>query len=65
MTNNRPGIRTTEFWLALIVTALGAVASVYAEADWAKVAGIVAAALSSAGYSFSRAQVKKPANTTR
>lgn len=55
----KPGIKSTEFWLALIVTVLGAVATVYAEAEWAKVGGIVAAALSSAGYSFARAQVKR------
>lgn len=54
----KPGIKTTEFWLALIVTIGGAVAAVYTEAPWAKVLGLVASALASAGYSFSRAQVK-------
>jgi hypothetical protein len=54
----KAGIKTTEFWMAVAVTVAGAVAAVYAEADWAKVAGAVAAALASAGYGFSRSQVK-------
>lgn len=57
----KPGIRTTEFWLALIVALLGAFASIYAEGDWAKVAGMVAAALASAGYGFARSSVKRTA----
>lgn len=56
---DRPGIFTTEFALALGVTVMGAMASVYAESDWAKVAGIVAAALASAGYGFARTALKK------
>lgn len=55
----RSGIRTSEFWLALCVTTLAAVATVYAEAEWAKAAAIIAAALTSAGYGFSRATAKK------
>ena len=58
MNETRPGILTTEFWLALIVTLLGALAAVYAE-PWAQVAGLVAAALAAAGYGFSRASVKR------
>lgn len=56
---NRPGIRTTEFWLALAVAVLGGLASVYAEHEWAKVAGIIAAALASLGYGICRATVKR------
>lgn len=59
MNNTRPGLKTTEFWLAMIVTIGGMVASVYAEAQWAQVAGMVAAALAAAGYGFSRAGVKR------
>ena len=55
----KPGIRSTEFLLALIVTLLGALAGIYAEAQWAQVGGMVAAALASAGYGFSRASVKR------
>lgn len=54
----RSGIKTTEFWLAMGVALAGALASVYAEAEWAKVAGLVAAALATAGYGFSRSHVK-------
>ena len=58
-TEQRPGIRTTEFWLAFVVVVAGATATVFVDSPWAKVAGIVAAALSAAGYGFSRAQVKQ------
>jgi len=54
----KPGILTTEFFLALMVTVMGSLSAVYAEAEWARVSGIVAAAMSSAGYGFSRARVK-------
>ena len=57
--NTRPGLKTTEFWLALIVTLGGAVAGVYAEAQWAQVAGMLTSALVVAGYGFSRANVKR------
>lgn len=55
----RPGLKTTEFWLALIVTVIGAIAGVYAETDIGRVAGLVAATLAAAGYGFSRAGVKR------
>jgi len=55
----KPGLKTTEFWLALVVTVGGAVASVYAETEVGRVAGIVSATLASAGYGFARASVKK------
>lgn len=57
----KAGIKTTEFWLALVVALLGGLASIYATAEWARVAGILAAALSSMGYGISRAVVKKGA----
>lgn len=54
----KAGIKSTEFWLAAVVAVAGALAAVYSEAEWAQVAGLVAAALASAGYGFSRSQVK-------
>lgn len=57
--NTRPGLKTTEFWLALAVTIGGAVAAVYAETDIGRVAGMVAAALAAAGYGFTRANLKR------
>jgi hypothetical protein len=55
----KPGLKTTEFWLALIVTAGVAVATVYEDQPWARIVGLVAAALTSAGYGLSRAIAKK------
>lgn len=59
MTNTKPGIFTTEFWLALIVTLGGTVAATYAEAQWAQVAGLTAATLAAAGYGFARTSIKR------
>lgn len=56
--NMKAGIKSTEFWLAMVVALAGALATVYAEAQWAQVAGMIAAALATAGYGFSRAKVK-------
>ncbi len=55
---NKPGLQTSEFYMAMAVVLLGALASVYADAEWAKAAGMVAAALASAGYGFARSKVK-------
>lgn len=55
----KTGLKTTEFWLALIVALLGGMASIYATAEWARIAGLLAAALTSMGYGLSRASVKK------
>lgn len=54
----KPGLKTTEFWLALIVTAGVAVATVFEDEPWARIVGLVAAALTSAGYGLSRAIAK-------
>ena len=54
----KPGIKTTEFWLALVVVTLGALAATFSEAQWAQAVGLVAAALTSAGYGMSRAKAK-------
>lgn len=59
MNNTRPGLRTTEFWLALIVTIVGSIATVYADTDIGRTAGLVSIALAAAGYGFTRAQVKR------
>lgn len=56
---NKPGLKTSEFYMAMAVVILGAVASVYAEAEWAQAAGMIAAALASAGYGFARSKVKE------
>lgn len=55
----KAGILTSEFWLAIIATLLAALAIVYASSPLAQVAGIVAAALISAGYGFQRTTIKK------
>ena len=55
----KAGIKTTEFWLAMGVALAGALATVYADAEWAKVAGYVSMALASAGYGFARSQAKR------
>lgn len=55
---NKPGLLTTEFWMAITVIALGAIASQYAESPIAQMGGQLAAALAAAGYGFSRSKVK-------
>lgn len=57
----RPGIRTTEFWLALTVAMLGGLAALYATEPWAQIAGILAASLTSLGYGMARAKAKSVA----
>lgn len=56
---DRPGIRTTEFWLALIVAIGGMAAATWSTNPVAQVAGMISAALSSMGYGISRASSKK------
>lgn len=56
--NIKPGVKTSEFWLALVVVLAGALATVYSDHEWAKVAGIVSAAFLAAGYGLSRAVTK-------
>lgn len=58
----KPGWKTTEFWLASAATIIGLVVAsgvVESGGTWDKVVGLVAAALTSMGYSASRAGVKK------
>lgn len=55
----RPGIQTSEFWLALVATVAGGLSAAYATEPWAAAVGVVASALASMGYGFARASVKK------
>lgn len=57
--NDRPGFRTTEFWLALVVVLGGSFAAIYQDNQLAQVGGSVAAALAAMGYGFARANVKR------
>lgn len=57
----RPGIKTTEFWLAVFVVVGGALAAQFSTNPIAQTIGMIAAALGSAGYGFSRAMVKRGA----
>jgi len=54
---NKPGIKTTEFWLALIAMVLVAMPQAFGEnaPQWVQVAGIIGAALIAMGYGVSRA----------
>lgn len=54
----KPGIHTTEFYLALLVVVLGALATLFEDNPYAQMAGALAAALASAGYGISRAKSK-------
>lgn len=54
----RSGIKTTEFYLALVVVILGALATLFEDNPYAQMAGALAAALASAGYGISRAKSK-------
>lgn len=56
-TETKPGVKTSEFWLAFAVTVMGAIASV-SDSPVAQVSGLVAAALASAGYGLSRGRAK-------
>lgn len=57
----KPGHLTTEFYLALLVVILGAIAVEYDSSPLARIGGAVAAALASIGYGFSRAKAKESA----
>lgn len=65
---DRPGWRTTEFWLSSLALVLGAVLASGALPDggtFAQIAGAVLAALSCLGYDAARARVKVAALETR
>jgi hypothetical protein len=54
----KPGIRTTEFWLSIVVTVLGAVAAQGGDSVEVKVAGLVLAGLAAFGYAQARGKAK-------
>jgi hypothetical protein len=62
-TQVRPGYKTTEFWLTLIVAIAGAVtaAGLPAEHPAVRIAGIVVSAGAALGYTFVRGGVKRGA----
>lgn len=55
----KTGIATSEFWLAAVVVVGGALAAVYQDSEWARIAGIIASALAAAGYGWSRTRIKE------
>ncbi len=59
----KAGYKTTEFWLALAATAVGATTAsgaVPTDGPWAQVVGLIASALVALGYTGSRLALKKP-----
>lgn len=55
---NKPGYTTTEFWLSLLATLVGAVmasGAIPAEGVWTQVVGFVSMTLASLGYTGGRA----------
>ena len=58
----RPGYKTTEFWLTVAATLLGAAFAsdlIPTDSKWAQLLGLAASVLSSLGYTVSRTMVKK------
>lgn len=64
--NIKEGIKTTEFWLSLLVVIIGAVLASGLLGDHiiGKVAGAVQMVLASLGYGASRAKTKAAAHAT-
>lgn len=61
----KPGFKTTEFYVALAIIVLSALAAVFTNSELAKVGGMVAAALTSAGYGLARAHAKRRPNVDK
>ena len=55
MTNQRPGWKTSEFWLSLVTTVGGITTSALAGTKW----GLVASALASGIYAAARTLAKR------
>lgn len=55
----KPGIKTSEFWLSLLVALAGSLSAAFSTEPWAKALGAVAAAFTAVGYSFARSQIKR------
>ena len=63
----KPGYKTTEFWLSCGAAAVGALVAsdvVPVEGPWGQVVGLVAAALVALGYTGARFNLKKNAQPT-
>ena len=61
MTTEKPGYKTTEFWLTLLVTILGALAAsgLLIEGHWSlQLVGMATGVLAALGYSKDRAKTK-------
>lgn len=57
----KPGLKSTEFWITIFITILGAALALMPEGHWSHgVAGAVLAGLAGMGYSVSRGLAKKP-----
>lgn len=57
----KPGYKSTEFYLSLVATVLGALLAsgiIPADSVWMKVAGLAASLLATLGYQVNRAFVK-------
>lgn len=52
------GVKSTEFWMSLIGMVGGIVCAVFAEAQWAQVAGAILSAVCGKSYADSRKTVK-------
>lgn len=58
----KPGIATSEFWLAFLATLLCGLSVAYATQPWAQAVGVVGCTLSTMGYGFARSIAKRDAN---
>lgn len=56
-TDPKPGIKTTEFWLALVAVALIQF-GLRSDAEWAQIGSALGTALVAAGYGFARSNIK-------
>ena len=61
----KPGYKTTEFWLTLVVTAMGfllasgAIEALPEDSIVVKIVGVACGVLASLGYTVTRASIKK------
>jgi len=53
------GLKSSEFLLTIAGLICGALAAVFADSEWVKICGPIAAAVLGASYNHSRAMVKK------
>ena len=55
---SKPGIKTTEFWLTILVIVGSGLGSIFGDAEWVKVVSLFVGALSAMGYAQSRGRAK-------